>query len=88
MLCELNPNKTVIKKKRVSQKLWLWEVKLVTMNKTTNSSKNTDETTVLHNRAESPDSGYGNGQERSKPLSLQTSSLWKYSGRERNTHRT
>lgn len=33
------------------------------MNKT-DSSKNTEETTVLHDRAESPDSGYGNGQER------------------------
>lgn len=34
------------------------------INKTTDTSRNTEETIVLHNRAESPDLVYGNGQER------------------------
>lgn len=45
--------------------MWLWEVKLVMMNKTTDTSKNIEmETTVLHDRGERLDSGFGNEQER------------------------
>lgn len=38
MLYELYSNKAI--KKRIAQKLWLWKVKLVIMNKATDTGKN------------------------------------------------